>query len=73
MQNHPRITFDPARMNGQATVRGLRIPVATLLRCLASGMSTDQILHDYPDLEREDIQACLDYAAELAADRLVSV
>jgi uncharacterized protein (DUF433 family) len=65
------IQFDPARMNGQATVRDLRIPVSTVLRCLASGMSHNDILRDYPDLNEADIQACLEYAATLASDRLV--
>jgi uncharacterized protein (DUF433 family) len=68
-----RITFDPAKMNGQACIRGLRIPVATVLRCLASGMSIQEILTDYPDLERDDIAQSLQYAAILAEDRLIPV
>ena len=69
----PRITFDPNQMNGQACIRGLRIPVATVVRCLASGMSADEILSDYPDLEREDIAEALRYAAFLAEDRVLPV
>ena len=56
-----RITFDPNKMNGQACIRGLRITVATVLRCLASEMSVEEILVDYPDLEREDIGQALQY------------
>ena len=66
-----RITFDPAQMGGQACIRGLRIPVATIIRCVASGMSTDEVLKAYPDLEAEDIAAALRYAAELAEDRMI--
>lgn len=66
-----RITFDPQQMNGQACLRGLRIPVATIVRCVAGGMSTREILTDYPDLEPEDVTAALRYAASLAEDRVI--
>ena len=68
-----RITFDPNKMNGQACIRGLRIPVATVLRCLASEMSVEEILTDYPDLEREDIAQALQYAAILTEERLIPI
>jgi uncharacterized protein (DUF433 family) len=71
--NLDRITFDPNRMNGQACIRSLRIPVATVLRCLASGMTIPEILSDYPDLEREDIEQVLHFAAMLAEDRVIPV
>jgi uncharacterized protein (DUF433 family) len=71
MSEFPRITFNPRQMNGQACIRGLRIPVATVVRCVASGMSTEEILADYPDLEREDIAESLRYAAFLTEDRLI--
>lgn len=61
-----RITIDSAVCHGKPCVRGLRYPVETLLELLASGMSVDQILADYEDLEREDILAVLSYAARLA-------
>ncbi len=58
-----RITHDPTRRGGRACVRGLRISVGDVLGWLASGMTTDQILADYPELSLEDIRACLAYAA----------
>ncbi len=66
-----RITFDPGKMGGQACIRGLRIPVATVVRCVASGMSRAEILEAYPELEEEDIAEALRYAASLAEDRIV--
>ncbi len=69
--NKKRITFDPKQMNGQACIRGLRIPVATVVRCVASGMPTKEILEAYPDLEEEDIGAALRYAADLTEDRVI--
>ena len=66
-----RITFDPAKMGGQACIRSLRIPVATVVRCVASGMSFPQILEAYPDLEEEDIAEALQYAASLTEDRII--
>lgn len=61
-----RITIDPHICHGKPCIRGLRYPVETVLSWLASGMSTDDILADYEDLERDDIQAALAYAARLA-------
>lgn len=61
-----RITLDPEVNHGQPTVRGLRYPVAVILELLAGGMTPEEILSDYPDLEPEDIQAVLLYAARLA-------
>jgi uncharacterized protein (DUF433 family) len=61
-----RITIDPAVCHGKPCVRGLRYPVETLLELLSSGMTTEEILADYEDLEREDLQAVLAYAARLA-------
>lgn len=60
-----RITIDPAVCHGEPCIRGLRYPVATVLEWLAAGMSTEEILADYEDLEREDILAVLSYAARL--------
>ena len=60
-----RITIDPAICHGKPCIRGLRYPVETVLEWLASGMTTDEILKDYEDLEREDILAVLAYAARL--------
>ena len=66
-----RITFDPRQMGGQACIHGLRIPVATVVRCVASGMSNKQILEAYPDLEEADIAEALRHAASLAEDRVI--
>jgi uncharacterized protein (DUF433 family) len=64
-----RITIDPAVCHGKPCVRGLRYPVETLLELLSSGMTTDEILADYEDLEREDLRAVLAFAARLAQTR----
>ena len=69
MNRLDRITVDPAQMDGVPCVRGLRIPVATVLRLLAGGMTEQQILSAYPDLELEDIRECLRFAAASAMER----
>lgn len=61
-----RITIDPAVCHGKPCVRGLRYPVETLLELLSSGMTHEEILKDYEDLEREDLLAVLAYAARLS-------
>lgn len=61
-----RITRNSDINHGKPTIRGLRYPVETMLDLLASDMSIDEILVDYPDLEREDLLACLEYAAQLS-------
>lgn len=61
-----RITIDPDICFGKPTIRGLRYPVELILDPLGSGMTTEEILSDYPDLEEEDIQAVLKFAARLA-------
>jgi uncharacterized protein (DUF433 family) len=66
-----RITFDPEIMGGRPCVRGMRIPVSVVLKLLAGGMTRDEILHDYPDLEREDIEQCVGFAAVLTDERIV--
>jgi uncharacterized protein (DUF433 family) len=64
-----RITIDPAVCHGKPCVRGLRYPVETLLELLSSGMTIDEILADYEDLERDDLLAALTFAARLARSR----
>ena len=54
-----RITIDPKIMVGKPTIRGLRITVDLILKALAAGISTDELLEDYPELEKEDIEAAL--------------
>ncbi|MBI5913939.1 MAG: DUF433 domain-containing protein [Bacteroidetes bacterium] len=61
-----RITIDPEVCHGKPTVRGSRLMVATVLELMASDMTVDEILADYPALEVADIKACLQYAAMLA-------
>jgi uncharacterized protein (DUF433 family) len=65
-----RITFDSQIMGGRACIRGMRITVSLVLKLVANGMSTEEILEEYPDLEAEDIQACLWYAAFLASEEV---
>ena len=59
-----RITFEEDKRGGKPCIRGLRITVYDVLDYLAAGMSEDEILGDFPDLEREDIRACLEFAAD---------
>jgi uncharacterized protein (DUF433 family) len=61
-----RITMDPEICHGKPTIRGLRYTVETILELLSSGMTTEEILADYEDLEREDILAALDFARRLS-------
>lgn len=64
-----RITIDPLICHGKPCVRGLRYPVESLLELLSSGMTIDEILADYEDLEREDLLAVLAYATRLVQTR----
>jgi uncharacterized protein (DUF433 family) len=63
MSRLDRITSDPEICHGQPTVRGLRYTVESLLELLSAGMSVDEVLADYPDLERDDVLAALEFAA----------
>jgi uncharacterized protein (DUF433 family) len=58
------ITIEPGKRGGKPCIRGMRITVYDLLEYLASGMSEDEILSDFPDLTRDDIRACLQFAAD---------
>jgi uncharacterized protein (DUF433 family) len=64
-----RITVDPNRMGGVPCIRGLRIPVATVVGMVAESMADEEILRSFPDLEREDIREALHYAAEAVQER----
>lgn len=66
---HGRITVDPAVMGGVPCLRGLRIPVATVVNMVAGGMSAQQIVDEFPPLEIEDVAAALRFAADAVADR----
>jgi len=65
-----RITFDPQIMGGRACIRGMRIPVSVIVGQIAHGATFDEILADYPDLEPEDIQQALEYAAWLTQEEV---
>lgn len=62
-----RITIDPAICHGKPTIRGLRYPVEMILEYLAGGDSVEDLLVEFPDLEREDVLACLEYARRMLA------
>lgn len=64
-----RITVNPKQMGGIPCIRGLRIPVATIVAMVADGMPEEEILTAFPDLEREDIREALHYAAEAVQER----
>jgi uncharacterized protein (DUF433 family) len=64
-----RITVDPNQMGGMPCIRGLRIPVATVVAMVADRMSHGEILRAYPDLQEVDIQEALQYAAEAVRER----
>jgi len=66
-----RITVDPDILVGKPTIRGLRISVEQVLKALAAGISQHELLEDYPELEQEDIQAALLYAAERVGEEKV--
>ncbi|HEX7746060.1 MAG TPA: DUF433 domain-containing protein [Micromonosporaceae bacterium] len=64
-----RITVDPAVMSGMPCIRGLRIPVATVLAMLGDGMTVQEIMADLPDVTREDVAEVLRYAAAAVRER----
>ena len=65
------ITTDPAVLSGRAVIAGTRVPVSVVLDCLAAGMSTEQIVEEYPTLTSEGVQAAAAYGALLAREELV--
>ena len=72
MDYRERITIEPGKRGGKPCIRGMRVTVSDVLDYLASGMSEEEILVEFPDLEREDIRAALAFAAERER-RLMSV
>ena len=60
-----RIAFDSKMLGGSATIRGMRVPVSVIVGKIAHGATFDEILADHPDLERDDIQQAIEYAAWL--------
>jgi uncharacterized protein (DUF433 family) len=71
MHNLTRITFNPEVMGGKPCIRGMRVTVGTIVGLVASGKTVDQVLADYPYLEREDVFEALAYAAWRAEEREV--
>lgn len=65
-----RITFNPKIMGGRACIRGMRIPVSMIVGQIAHGATYEEILQEFPDLEREDIRQALEYAAWLAQEQV---
>ena len=68
-----RITFDKNIMGGRACIRGMRITVSLVVNLVANGMSTTDVLREYPDLDVEDVRQALQYAAWLTQDQIVAV
>jgi uncharacterized protein (DUF433 family) len=64
-----RITVEPEKMSGQPCIRGLRIPVATVVAMVADGMTSEEIVDELPDLEIEDVAEALRYAAQAVRER----
>jgi uncharacterized protein (DUF433 family) len=64
-----RISVNPKQMGGTPCIRGLRIPVSTVVGMIADGMTTEEVLKDFPDLEADDIKEALRYAAEAVRER----
>ena len=73
MDWHDRITSDPGICGGKPCIRGMRLRVRDVLELLSAGASVQQVLDDYPYVDREDIQACLDFAADRADHPFVSL
>jgi uncharacterized protein (DUF433 family) len=65
-----RITFDPRVMGGRACIRGMRITVSLVVNLVANGMTTEEILTEYPDLQADDVREALQYAASLASEEV---
>ena len=68
---HERITIHPNVCHGQACVKGTRVPVHQIVAMMAHGDTIEELLEDYPALVREDILACLAYAADLAEEQVM--
>ena len=68
-----RITIDPNICHGQACIKGTRIPVHQMIGMLANGDTIEELLKEYPSITRDDILACLDYAASLAEEQITPI
>lgn len=72
-EGFPRITVDPKVMTGKPCVRGMRVTVGMILGNLGAGVSIDELLQDYPYIERDDVLECIRFAAWLASERYVAL
>jgi uncharacterized protein (DUF433 family) len=70
MLNFDRITFEPTILGGKACIRGMRLSVSLVVNLVANGMTVEEIIAEYPDLEPEDIQQALHYAAWVTEETL---
>ncbi|MBT9159677.1 MAG: DUF433 domain-containing protein [Dehalococcoidia bacterium] len=70
---YERISIDPRVCHGQACIKGTRIPVHQIVRMLASGDTVEDLIEEYPGLRRDDILACLDYAASLSEEQVTPI
>lgn len=68
-----RISINPKICHGQACIKGTRIPVHQIIRMMANGDTIEELLEEYPSISREDILACLEYAASLAEEELTPI
>ena len=73
METFQRITVDPETMGGVPCIRGLRMPVATVVGMIATGMTREEILREFPDLEAEDIAEALGFASQTLQERTLPV
>jgi len=70
---YERITIDPNICHGQACIKNTRIPVHQIIHMLANGDTIEELMKEYPSLKRDDILACLDYAASLAEEQITPI
>ena len=70
---YERISINPKVCHGQACIRDTRIPVHQIVRMLTNGDTIEELLEEYPSLERDDILACLDYVASLAEEQITPI
>jgi len=68
-----RITVDPQVFQGQPCIRGLRIPVSLIVKLISAGKTADEIIYDYPELEKEDIKQALEFAAWVTSEKTFPV
>ncbi len=69
MSKLDRVTVDPQVFQGQPCIRGLRIPVSLIVKLVSAGKTTDEIIDDYPELEKEDIRQALEFAAWVTSEK----